>query len=91
MSFSDAASSSDSATRLRSLVNLATGFAVGVAATVAVADQAASGVHDADAAAAVAGAGPDGLAWLLRCLTHTDAFSGERTGQVLLEHACASC
>lgn len=97
MSFSDPASSSDPATRLRSLVNLATPFAVRVAATLGVADQMASGVHDVDAIAVAVGADPDALARLLRYLVHQGMFTEDRAGQfgltdlsrLLLDHSPA--
>lgn len=77
MPLPDAAASPDAATRLRSMVDLATPFAIRVVASLRVADQLAAGVQDANAIAAVdADLVPAGV------------YRGQR-GLVLLEYACA--
>ncbi|HEX8304710.1 MAG TPA: methyltransferase [Jatrophihabitans sp.] len=81
MPFSDPATSPDPATRLGSLINLATPFAVRVVASLRVAEQMASGVHDVDAIAAAVGADPDALTRLLRYLVHQGVFTEDRPGQ----------
>lgn len=77
---SDAAVSPDAATRLRSMVNLATPFAIRVVASLGVADQIAAGVHDVTAIAAAVDADPDALARLMRYLVHQDVFTEDGKG-----------
>ena len=62
------------------MVNLATPFAIRVAASLQVADQIAAGVHDADAIAAAVGADPDALVRLLRYLVHQEVFAEDGKG-----------
>ena len=80
MPLPDAAASPDAATRLRSMVDLATPFAIRVVASLRVADQLAAGVHDASAIAAAVDADPDALTRLLRYLVQQGVFAEDEKG-----------
>ncbi len=71
----DAAPSREVAARLRSLIDLATPFAIRVAASLRVAEQLEAGVHEVNALAAAVDADPDALARLLRYLVHREVFT----------------
>jgi hypothetical protein len=67
--------------RLRSLIDLATPFAIRVVASLRVAEQLDAGVRDVDAVARAVGADPDALARLLRYLVHREVFTEGPPGQ----------
>ena len=76
----DAAPSPEVVARLRSLIDLATPFAIRVVASLRVAEQLEAGPRDVDTLAAAVGADPDALARLLRYLVHREVFTEGPSG-----------
>lgn len=75
-----AGATQDPVAHLGALTDLATPFAVRVAATLGVAEHLAAGVHDLDVLATAVGADADALGRLLRYLTHRDVFTEDKEG-----------